>query len=112
MTRIIDRPEPGFWAIRLVKKGKEVPARIYLAQTVTDPVSGDYLDRSPFIAAEVDGEQADPYWLWTVRGQEISADDFAFMTEDRTWVRTHAPESAEANPRKGIDRKSIPIPFL
>ena len=55
--RRMDRPEPGFWLVRLAKGAPQVPACIRVVQTLAEP--GDPLnlmDRSPFIAAFIAGE--------------------------------------------------------
>ena len=112
MIRVIDQPRPCMMAIRLARSAPEVAARIYWAHTTRDPVSGDYLDRSPHLAAEINGEPADPIQVWTTRGRSIGADEYAFLLADRKWAAEHAPELPEANPRKPVILAELAIPFL
>lgn len=53
MTWEPDNPRPGFWMARVVKAGPMVASRIYVAHTTVDPVSGDPMERSPFLAAQI-----------------------------------------------------------
>lgn len=53
MTWRADDPRTGFWSVRVVRNGPYVAARIYLAHTLVDPVSGEPMDRSPFLAAQI-----------------------------------------------------------
>lgn len=53
MTWKADQPRPGFWMIRVARNRPFVAARIWLAHTTTDPVSGEPMDRSPFLAAQI-----------------------------------------------------------
>ena len=52
--RRVDRPEPGFFRLKLVRGGPWVVARIGHAPP-TDPITGAVLDRSPVWSAEVSG---------------------------------------------------------
>lgn len=109
--RQVDRPEPGLWALRLAKGGVEVAARIFIAHTTRDPISGDFIDRSPHLAAEINGKPADPYEVWTRRGRPIDDAEFRYLIDDREHARNHRPNDPEANPRKPVSLANIPLPF-
>lgn len=112
------RPEPGFFALRLVKGGVEVAARITYGPT-RDPDTGDALDRSHYYAAEIDG-QPDPspapspsdrvFRVWHY-GRRIAESEFRYLTERGRWAREHAPAAPEANPRARVDLATLELPF-
>ncbi len=53
MTWRADQPRGGHWSARVVRNGPFVASRIYWAHTLTDPVSGEPMDRSPHLAAQI-----------------------------------------------------------
>ncbi len=53
MTWIADHPREGHWMLRVARNCPFVAARIWREQTTADPVSGDPMDRSPFLAAQI-----------------------------------------------------------
>jgi hypothetical protein len=53
MTWTAAEPRPGFWMVKVARLCPFVAARIYLAHTTADPVSGEPMDRSPFMAAQI-----------------------------------------------------------
>lgn len=108
---IIDRPQEGWFRTRLVKGGPLVPARIWRS-VATDPLTGEALDRSPILQAEINGKPIDPYELWPrVADRRITEAEFKFMTADSEWCQRHAPNEPAANPGKPIDLRTAPIPF-
>lgn len=64
MTWEAQSPYPGFWMLRVVYNGPLVAARIYLAHTTADPVSGEPMDRSPHVAAQVGLDDVDWREVW------------------------------------------------
>ena len=107
----IDRPIPGFYRTKLVKGGPWVPARIWWS-VATDPVTGEVLDRSPVLLAEVGGRERDPYEVWpSLVGQPIDEREFYFLTAESGWARQHAPDDPVANPRTPINLRTAPPPF-
>lgn len=107
----IDLPEVGHYFTRQVKGGPRVPARIWRS-VASDPVTGEKLDRSPVMQAEVGGTPCDPYALWPrVCGQAITKAEFDFLTAEATWCAEHAPLDPAANPRQAINRLTTPTLF-
>ena len=105
----IDRPEPGFWAIRLTRGGVEVGARIWWHQTRFEPgVHSNLMERSPILSAEIDGKPVTPYDVRIQRGREISEEVYLYLVADRAWARKHRPEDPAANPRKPVDLRAQP----
>lgn len=111
MTRRIDRPEPGFWMIRLVKGGPLVPAAIMRVQTTQDPETGEPMERSSFLAAFINGEPVDIDAVWLTRGTEITEAEYRFRVADAEWARRHAQFDPIANPRRRVDLAAIALPF-
>lgn len=82
--RQVDRPQPGFYRLRLVRNGPWRPARISYGPA-RDPLTGERLDRSPLWSAEIAGKlvappSPDPYragvyrvWHW---GRPISLAEY------------------------------------
>lgn len=71
-TRQIDQPQPGYFRMRLVRKGPWVPARIRMSAFTG-------------LVAEIMGAPADVDDVWT-SGQFISQDDYE-------WMMDHLPTS-------------------
>lgn len=96
------KPEPGFWAIRLVRDGPEVPCCILEHET---RFPGDRL------AAYIMGERCEMHEVWHRRGRAITKADHDFMVADLTWLRTWKPNDPMADPTKAIDPLKAPPPF-
>ena len=110
--RRMDRPEPGFWLMRLAKGAPRVPACTRVVQTLAEP--GDPLnlmDRSPFIAAFIAGEPVAVDDVWLRKGEPITEDEHNFRVADLLWAQQHAPDEPQASPRKRIDLMQAPLPF-
>jgi hypothetical protein len=105
-------PVAGFYGVRLVRAGYEVPVRLWFGAPVFD---GEEQDRSPRWCVEVAGkttrddddglpEYLDPfdYWPWCARSP-ISAAEYAHRLRLMAWAEEHAPNHPAANPRRPID---------
>ncbi|MBN9497826.1 MAG: hypothetical protein J0H39_13805 [Alphaproteobacteria bacterium] len=111
-ARPIDAPQPGFWMVRLVKGGPEVPARIYRHVTAREPGNEtNAMERSPFLAAEIAGETValDDVWLRT--GRPIDEAEYRFQIADHAHAREWRPRDAKAQPRRAIDLMATALPF-
>ena len=110
--RALDRPEPGYWRIRLVKGGPLVPAMIRRVQCLHEP--GDPfnpMDRSPSWYAEIDGRPVAWSRVWETRPVEtITAADYAHEVDTGRWAREHAPDHPRAAPREKVDLMTMPLP--
>src|SRR5271156_1783952 len=100
--RILIRPEPGFYVMRLRSGAPLVPAIIYQIcpmvipepTTVTGPHADDWcrpLDRSPRFKARVDGKRVDVELVWTARSlRGVSRDEFDFRAGPLwRWARSN-----------------------
>jgi len=121
-SRIIDRPQQGFYVIRLVKGGPLVPARIWRPCACTVPNGDDAIDpnalhewretcdRFPHLRGEIDGKHADLWMVWT-SGRPTTEANWRYMTDVSRWARAHAPHEPEAQPRETVNLAAIPPIF-
>lgn len=116
--RPTSRPQPGYFAVRLVRGGVEVAAQILYGPS-RDPVTNQPLDRSWHYSVTLDGvPDADPrpepndlvtmVWIY---GRRIERAEYEFLLADRAWARRHRPDSPEAKPREAVDFTTMPLPF-
>lgn len=119
MTLDLNKPLPGHYKRRLVKGGPFVPVHI-TRQCHCTPFGGpdnlahewsDNCDRYPPLMAWVNGEEADPYdiWSWCAKCP-ISAVEYKKMMLTKDWAET-VPNAPEARPREAIDMFTAPPLF-
>lgn len=116
--RNLDKPEPGYYRMRLVKGGALVACAIVYGPP-NDPETGEPLDRSWRWSALIDGQEAgEPdhqptaniEWIWT-SGEQIDRETYDLMLAQATWDRTYAPKAPAATPRRAIPLNDMPLPF-
>lgn len=75
--RRIDRPRPGFFKVRLVRRGPWVPAQI-TEDPPLDPWTGEIMDRSTHLQAYIEGRPVDleRVWLW---GRIVTKDEWQWL---------------------------------
>lgn len=107
--------KPKFYRIKLVKDGPPVGLKYWYGQPL-DPVTGEILDRSPRWIAEVNGKPADLAEIapWVVeglgsevKGEEISADEYLYLTALHDYAINHDATAPEANIRTPVDRRKL-----
>ena len=116
--RVIDKPQPGLFKMRLVRGGPWVAARIFY-EPATDPLTGEALDRSYYWRATIDGRlikepstdpfEADVDRVW-IYGRPIDQAEFDHLSGVSTWAKEHSPTSPEAEPGKAVNLLTVPIP--
>lgn len=118
MTRVVDRPEPCFALVRLVKAGPQVAARIWRPCHCT-PVGGDEqrvhdwtpdCDRFPPLAGEINGAPADPVRIWHA-GRMCGRAEYEHRLRVKAWAEERAPWAPEARPDQPIDHHALPSLF-
>lgn len=110
--RRIDRPEVGFWLVRLVRGGPEVGACILRLQTVHEPGRPDNrMERSPFLAAFINGVPVDMEAVWLRRGRPITEAEHRYRVALTDWTIQNAPYEPAARPTEAIDHMKAPLPF-
>lgn len=117
-ARVISEPRPGLWAVRLTKGGVEVAARIFWTAcpdcgAVVEPGSWppNIAERSPMLAAEINGEAVMLDAVWLRRGRAISEAEYRWLLADRAWAKEHRPDDPAADPMRAVDRLTVKPPF-
>lgn len=117
--RVLDRPAPGCWMMRMAKGAALSAVRIDHGPA-TDPVTGERLDRSWMWSACVNGELlADPspdpvaagvFRIWHRRGEPCSEADYRFHVEQvMPWAK--AAGAPEARPFEAASLDTAPTLF-
>lgn len=117
-SRVLTRPEPGYYLVRLVPKGWPVGARIVLADgrysaTVDDlPVPGSWTEE------ELEAEAAEwlsrgqlfdhPFLRVSLFGTPCTETDYQHRLALKAWAKQHRPTHPAANPEKPIDPRLLP----
>lgn len=109
-ARLVDRPAPGFFKVRLHRRGIWCPARIWLDDDPRDPLTGESIDRAHKLMAEIDGKPADPMQVWHW-GKPIHVTEYNYMRGVTEWAITHAPNDPAANPKAPVDLNAMPPLF-
>jgi hypothetical protein len=122
-ARILIRPEPGFYVMRLRSGAPLIPAIIYRLcpmvipqpTTVAGPHPDEWcrpLDRSPRYEARLDGQHVDTDRVWTARSLRcVSRDEFEYRIGPlQRWARQN-PSAPERRPQSPVDLDGIPPLF-
>jgi len=122
-ARILIRPQPGFYVMRLRSGAPLVTAIIYQLcpmvipqpTTIRGPHPDDWcrpLDRSPRYEARLDGKRVGIDRVWAARSlRSVSRDEFEFRGGPlRRWARQN-PGAPERSPAKPVDLGAIPPLF-
>jgi hypothetical protein len=122
-TRVLIRPQPGFYVMRLRSGAPLVPAIIYQLcpmvipqpMTAVGPHPDEWcrpLDRSRRYEARLDGQRVDLDRVWTARSlRPVSRAEFEFRSGPlRRWAREN-PSAPEARPHRPVDLSAIPPLF-
>jgi hypothetical protein len=122
-TRILIRPEPGFYVMRLRSGAPLVAAVIYRLcpmvipqpTNVTGPDPSEWcrpLDRSPRYEARIDGKRVAIDRVWTARSlRRVSRAEFEFRSGPLRHRARHNPRAPEATPQRPVDLDAIPPLF-
>lgn len=121
--RVLIRPQPGFFVLRLRSGAPLVPAVIYQLCPMVIPqpttVSGPHpdewcrpLDRSPRYEGRINDKRVDIDRVWTARSLcAVSLDEFQFrMGPLRRWAQ-QTPGAPEARPEMPVDLNRLPPLF-
>jgi len=104
--RVMNRPQLGFWMIRMRRGGPEMPACIALSDHEPGN-AGNKLDTGPILVANVGYEERDPIEVWSMKGRAITEAEYRFEMARVAWVRAHAMDEPEATPRKPVDLAAL-----
>jgi hypothetical protein len=122
-SRVLIRPEPGFYVVRQSRHGPIVPALICQRCPMVLPQPGaaggphpdDWcrpLDRSPGFLAQINGRVVPIDRVWTARSlRPVSAAEYAFRIGPlRRWARTQRSIS-ETQPHRHVNLAALPPLF-
>lgn len=101
-SRRIDQPEPGFFKLRLVRRGPWVAAKIVFDGKLWGAEIGGRPAGPPHADHDVAGNVMR---IWTA-GTRITADEYVYLID----VARHAaanPEHPSADPRRPIDINAV-----
>jgi hypothetical protein len=94
--RLIEKPEPGFYKLRLARGGPWVAAIIFRPCPIEfDPETFQHVDRVYHLQAEIDGKSVELLRVWEY-GRPVDQAEYEYLCGDRDWCRRHAPERLEA----------------
>ena len=110
MTRWTDRnddrggePQPGFYTVRLVKRGPALPA----ITALTDGLWSTMINGVLLAPPHADPFHAGVYTVWH-GGQRSDAVEHAYLSAVRNWALVHQPGHPLCHPRKPIDVGALP----
>jgi hypothetical protein len=119
MPRVLIRPEPGHYVLRITRHGPLLPALIYQRCPMVVPQPGaaggphpeDWcrpLDRSPVFQAQINGRPVPIDRVWTARSlRPVSAGEYAFRLGPlRQWAQSHGA-MPEARPHSRVDLAAL-----
>jgi hypothetical protein len=107
--RNIDRPEPGFWMVRRVKGGVDVPARIFRETCTAEPGNDENrMERPAFLVAEILGETVPLERVWHARGRPIDAAEYRFQIADFEHAQAWRPHDPKHAPNARVDLSALP----
>ena len=118
---IVNRPQPGYFLIRLVKGGPELGAMIFLpcpwvppedpdappSSWNTDPSEwGTPYDRGRRLEATIDGKPADIWKVWSW-GRPTTQKEYLYRIHGARWDRMNQPSAPLANPTRAVDIRAV-----
>lgn len=108
----IDQPVAGWYAVRIVKNGPKIAARLWFGPP-NDPLPPhEPLDRSPRWQAERGGQECLLEDLWPFcHASPITEAEYRHLLAVQAWATEHSPHAPEATPGKAIDMLTAPCPW-
>ena len=109
--RVYCQETPGFYAVRLAKRGVEVACEVAHGPSV-DPDTGEPLDRSWWWTIRFEGEDPPSYsspaiYPQLLIGRPIDGVEYAYLVERGAWARRYRPQSPEARPRAAANLQTV-----
>lgn len=118
--RFAGYPEPGYFRLRLVKRGPWVPALIWQPCPMVIPVPLELTpapedwcrpaERSRPLRATIGTSEANPFEVW-ISGYFITAQEYLYRLDLQKWATRHAPRQPEAKPKQSVDLTDLPALF-
>jgi hypothetical protein len=110
---------PGYWTIKLRKRGPPVPARTFWCDH--EPGNPENKVDQPFLAGEIAGDVVDPLDVFAapVRDElkprgvlKTPEQEYAYRVADIRHARQWRKDEPIANPRRRVRLSRMPIPFV
>lgn len=107
--RIAGQHRAGYWMIRRVKDGPEVPAMIQIVHTRFEPAEPSNImpERSPFWIARIGFDYVPIDHVWLRKGRTITKDEYEYQMKLAAWARAHAPADPRAKPRESVTAETL-----
>lgn len=106
--RRIDKPEPGFWMLKLGRNTPEVPACIRLVQATFEPGEPtNLMDRSPSLVALIRGKIVPLSEVWERRGRAITEQEYDYQLRLAHWADETGEPTPLAEPQAPIDFNAL-----
>lgn len=106
-----DKPEPGFYAMRLRSDGMLVGIRVWFGPPL-DPDTREEMDRGWRWQAEANGRDITLERVWPVCADNpISEAEYRRLSNLQSWGEQVAPGSGVADPRRAVDPLTSPLMF-
>lgn len=105
--RVVDEPQPGFFRMRLVKRGPYVPAKI-------ENVDGKWsatINGKPQLPTHEDPMLASGVLDIWHSAKIIDEAEYKYLIGLKEWAERVKPDHPAANPYKPIDLKTLPPVF-
>ena len=110
--RAMQRPETGYWLIRLRRGAPEVPACIRYERTTYEPgLPDNRMDRSPILTARINGDIVPWERVWLTRGRAIDRAEYDYRVAVTEWAIENAPDDPAADATRPIDLLTASLPF-
>ncbi len=102
--RNMDSPEPGFYALKLVKKGPEVGGLIAFLDGLWVGSINSSIDGCP----NTDPQLADNVQRIWLHGRRIDQSEYNYLLARYQHAVAHDPSSPFANPERPISLRNLP----
>lgn len=108
--RNIPLPEPGYWLVRIHRKGPWNPAAILRLRTKHEPGNLDNrMERSPFLAAFISGEVVSLEDVWHRRGRPMLEVDYWDAVSEIEYARRMNEYDPRLHPNKPMQLGAISV---
>lgn len=104
--RAVGKPEPGYFRMRVIRKGPWVPAAIFHI----DGIWSACIDGETGSAHEDPGYADCVFRVW-LGGRRISRSEYDHMLATKAWAAEHATYHPSVNVRKPLDVSKLPSIF-
>lgn len=102
-SRRIDRPEPGFWAVRLVRGGPEIAAAIIRDIILHEGDEPDARPERDVLCGYIGGDIVALHDVWERKGRPITEVEYRGLVATHRRARQYSLDLPEAWPERKVD---------